>query len=241
VPDRPPARPPKPVYERIADDLRAAILSGRIGSGEQLPSEDRLAKQYGVQKLTVRKSLTLLVAEQLIINRQRVGNFVVESVTVRWDLSSRTTGPSGGPVTVSTAEPDDLVGDRRLGDLLDFRGGDLAVCRTRVRRTGGVPVAIVCDYLPYQITKDTDLMRKDPAVDAVAELAALGYETAPTSRDELCVRNPKPSECAALDVASVHSVNELVRQRMFEPPGVCLLVEHNVYRTGPTIRFVFGQ
>jgi DNA-binding transcriptional MocR family regulator len=45
-----------PTYRRIADDLRAAIATGKLAPGEKLRSENELKDQYGTTRVTVRKA-----------------------------------------------------------------------------------------------------------------------------------------------------------------------------------------
>ena len=51
------------VYKQIADHLRAAIAQGRLGPGDQLPSEAQLMAHYGVARMTARNALRLLQDE----------------------------------------------------------------------------------------------------------------------------------------------------------------------------------
>jgi GntR family transcriptional regulator, transcriptional repressor for pyruvate dehydrogenase complex len=62
----------------IADQIRAAILSGRLQQGERLPPERELAEQFGVSRVTVRDALRGLEAMGLIEVRvgARGGAFV---------------------------------------------------------------------------------------------------------------------------------------------------------------------
>ena len=46
--------------ERIAGELRAAILAGRHRPGERIESENELAARYQVSRQTVRKALSAL-------------------------------------------------------------------------------------------------------------------------------------------------------------------------------------
>lgn len=55
-------------YERIAAELRAAILDGHLEPGAPIPSENKLAKTYGVNRTTVRHALAAI--EGLIERRQ---------------------------------------------------------------------------------------------------------------------------------------------------------------------------
>ncbi|GAA2677248.1 GntR family transcriptional regulator [Streptomyces lunalinharesii] len=63
-------------YERIADELRTAIRAGRLGPGDRLPAETRLAERFGRSVPTVREALRALQDEGLLEKRHGVGNFV---------------------------------------------------------------------------------------------------------------------------------------------------------------------
>lgn len=65
-----------PLFRQIADELRAAITSGRLRPGEQIPSENELAERHRTTRVTVRKALALLRGEGLIVSEQGRGAFV---------------------------------------------------------------------------------------------------------------------------------------------------------------------
>lgn len=54
------------------------IEDGRFTAGQKLPAEQELAKQLGVNHRTVRRALSQLVDEGVVIKQPRVGNFVSE-------------------------------------------------------------------------------------------------------------------------------------------------------------------
>ena len=54
------------LYKDIADQLREAILSGRLKAGERLPTEARLATQYGVSRAVIRQATLNLEHECLV-------------------------------------------------------------------------------------------------------------------------------------------------------------------------------
>ena len=54
------------VYERLADDLRTDIASGRYQPGDRLPSTLELMERTGVANLTVRGAYRVLVEEGLV-------------------------------------------------------------------------------------------------------------------------------------------------------------------------------
>lgn len=53
-------------YEQVADQIRQLILSGIISRDDRLPTEARLATEFGVSRATIREALRLLAAQNLI-------------------------------------------------------------------------------------------------------------------------------------------------------------------------------
>jgi DNA-binding FadR family transcriptional regulator len=53
-------------YEQIADQLRELITTRQLLPGERLPNEATLARQFGVSRATVRESLRVLAAQNLV-------------------------------------------------------------------------------------------------------------------------------------------------------------------------------
>lgn len=67
---------PVPLYVQLATILRAEIESGRLASGQPLPSESYLQQQHGVSRVTVRKAVAVLRDEGLVYTIQARGTFV---------------------------------------------------------------------------------------------------------------------------------------------------------------------
>jgi len=65
-----------PRYVKIRESLRDQILSGELERGQKLPSEDELAAQYGVSRMTVRQGISELIDDGLLYRRHGVGTFV---------------------------------------------------------------------------------------------------------------------------------------------------------------------
>lgn len=66
----PEARAPLAVL--VSRQLRQAIVSGRVGSGAELPSEKELGEELGVGRSTVREALRILQAQGLVTGGDRV-------------------------------------------------------------------------------------------------------------------------------------------------------------------------
>lgn len=75
-----PAAPNYPVHGKLADrlyeDLLGWITHQAIRIGTRLPSEERLAKQFGVSRPVVREALLRLRSDGIIISRHGSGSYV---------------------------------------------------------------------------------------------------------------------------------------------------------------------
>lgn len=79
--------PGMPFYQCLAEHIIGRIRSGELTPGYRLPTEHNLAKQLGVNRLTVRKSYQLLKGRNLVECCRGMGTFV--SKTSCYSTSSR--------------------------------------------------------------------------------------------------------------------------------------------------------
>lgn len=77
------------LYDQIASKLIAEITAGVYQPGDRLPSEHKLAAQYGVHRLTARQAITALVEKDLVYRLQGRGTFVKE-VRLDYALNNKT-------------------------------------------------------------------------------------------------------------------------------------------------------
>ncbi|MCZ9340639.1 GntR family transcriptional regulator [Streptomyces sp. TRM76130] len=82
----------KPLYVQLADIIARKIKAGTLAPDRPIPSEYRLADEYGVARLTARRAAQELRERGLIVTVRGKGSFVVEQPPVD--------DPEGG-------EPDD--------------------------------------------------------------------------------------------------------------------------------------
>ncbi len=132
-----------PIYLRIQDALVAEMARGAMKPGDALPSEDSLAKRFGVALGTVRKALDGLAAEGKLDRRQGRGTFVR-----RADFGNalfrffRHTGADGAPLRPAAR----LLGRREVAAGADeaaklgLRAGAPILTLFRVRLIGGEPI-----------------------------------------------------------------------------------------------------
>jgi len=71
------------LVEELAALVRDDILSGRLGPGDQLPTEKELIETMNVSRTVVREAVAQLRAEGLVTTRQGLGAFVATDALVR--------------------------------------------------------------------------------------------------------------------------------------------------------------
>lgn len=68
--------PGKPAYQRVADELRSQIATGKLPVGSAVRSMAQLMTEYRVSSTVARKAIDQLRAEGLVIGRPGKGVFV---------------------------------------------------------------------------------------------------------------------------------------------------------------------
>jgi GntR family transcriptional regulator, transcriptional repressor for pyruvate dehydrogenase complex len=64
------------IYESIIDSIKSDIIAGKLHTGEKLPPERELAKQFGVSRTSIREALRTLEILGVIESVQGSGNFI---------------------------------------------------------------------------------------------------------------------------------------------------------------------
>ncbi len=73
----------RPVYLRLRDLIAAAIIEGRYGEGDMLPSVRAFAAEQGANPLTVAKAYQGFQDEGLIVVKRGVGMFVAPGAAAK--------------------------------------------------------------------------------------------------------------------------------------------------------------
>ena len=152
----------KPIYLKIVDHLLEQINSGVYKEGDMLPAETRLLETYGVSRMTMRKSLSLLVEQDLLYRVKGRGTFVKKNRTTKHDAfyldgfykEVRAQGlvPSTEVITFEILEPDSLVAEK-----LKLAPTDKVYHIERLRSIDGKPELLERTYLPISLFSDLTL------------------------------------------------------------------------------------
>ncbi|MEV3990252.1 GntR family transcriptional regulator [Streptomyces sp. NPDC049837] len=72
----------RPLYVQLADIIARKIASGELAPDRPIPSENHLAGEYGVARLTARRATQELRERGLVVTVRGKGSFVVEQPPV---------------------------------------------------------------------------------------------------------------------------------------------------------------
>ncbi|AGP56217.1 GntR family transcriptional regulator [Streptomyces rapamycinicus] len=212
------------VFRQIADALREAIDKGRFREGDKLPSETELVDHFGVSRMTVRNSLSLLQQEGLAVSEHGKGVFVRPRPPVRRLASDRFArrhrdqGKAAFTVEAEAAgsrpEVDNLeVKEERPSPDISARLGSPRKVLARRRRylLDGRPVEFATSYLPLDLARNTPIAQPNPGPGGIyARLEEMGHRLDHFD-EEIRARMPSPAEVRTLQLASGVPVIHLVR------------------------------
>lgn len=152
-----------PLYEQIYEDISRKIQSGEYQPGEQIPTESELLEQYGVSRVTVRRAVSRLVSEKLLVKKAGKGTFVAMPAFLE---ATQSEGSFSKSVRLRNAVPGTQIlfngmvrAERTEAKALGLERGDRVICLKRLRLVNGVPSIFEVDYLPlsFDFVLDMDL------------------------------------------------------------------------------------
>jgi GntR family transcriptional regulator len=213
------------LYRRIAAELRAAIRSGELRPGTQLPSEQELMQRYDVSRNTVRLALGSLANEGVIatapgrraIVRERVALTYYASRAERVDQLAGEADSYVREVHEQGREPSQVFQLRivpaplEIAERLQIEEGDSTAVRGLVRFVDGQPWSLQDSYYPMELAEGTDLMSPaDIQRGTTQVLRELGHPQIGYV-DELSTRMPTPEEASTLQLGTGTPVLVYVR------------------------------
>lgn len=194
---------PAPTYQRIADDLRRAILDGSLPPGAKLPSRHELARQYGVSDRVGVEAVRLLVAEGFAETRSGSGSYVrqrpeMQRLTRAWYTTRRGGSPfraemgAAGRAGSWECSSERTAMTPAVAYRLGAEPGEAAM-RTRYTFTAdGAPVMLSVSWEPLELTGGTPVTLPEEGPHAgrgvVERMAVIGQQI--TSAEEVVSARP---------------------------------------------------
>lgn len=206
------------MYLAVVEEIKKTIVSGHLSPGDMLKSESEMMKEYGVSRMTLRKSLSLLSNQGYIYSVPGKGNFVKKPDTDiyqfrfnRYDnLLSKVDRIKLLAVTVNTASKD--VTDNLL---LQENGRVVRVERLVYSDEQAVALEIVnTQYIPNTPVVEDRINFANYANDLDKKLA-FGKETFGLTK-ELTIKVVRADEdiCTKLSIAPGEDVFEISEKIM---------------------------
>lgn len=143
---------PKLIHKQIVDWMHQQISSGNWPEHYRLPSEIDLAAQLNVSRGTMRKAITRLISEGLLLSIHGRGTFVA-SKTIEQPLADRLIGFSEAfiekniPFTTRVVRSELIIPPTKIASILAIPKGSQVFYLERVRSVGQTPLIYLNNYV----------------------------------------------------------------------------------------------
>ncbi|MHA7846007.1 GntR family transcriptional regulator [Serratia sp. D1N4] len=146
------------IYKSIADQLRIRLNSADYNIGSPLPSEKRLAEEFCVSRMTLRKAVDLLIEWGLVVRRHGSGTYVANK-----DVHHETTNLTGfievmknqGKQVVSEVlEFVVMPAPPAIASQLRIKIDERIYYSRRVRSVDGKPLMVEDSYMPLKLYRN---------------------------------------------------------------------------------------
>jgi GntR family transcriptional regulator len=128
-----------PLYQRLADEIRDQIASGKFKPGDRIPSENEFIAQYGAAAGTVRQALQELVDEKILERIHGRGTFVKKAFDSTLFRFFRFNQNSNAPPESRMLSRELVTPASYVQRQLKLNEGDKVIHFTRLRLIDGQP------------------------------------------------------------------------------------------------------
>lgn len=159
----------QPKYIQIYHWFQEQLQAGTLKTGDQIPTENALARQFDVTRMTVRKALHRLVVEGIIIRTRGKGSFVAAENNKNFIFSLNTISGFFSDIRRSGSQPafrvdkvETIQADAKIAGPLQLSNDLRVIYILRTFFADEEPALIQGTYLPYEPFKsllDMDLSK----------------------------------------------------------------------------------
>ncbi|MFC0470474.1 GntR family transcriptional regulator [Halalkalibacter kiskunsagensis] len=172
-------------YLLIIEKIKKDIESGILEPGEKLPSENKLAKDLGVSRTTLREALRILEEEGIVIRKHGIGTFInrkpifssgIEELISITDMI-KVEGKTPGTRLLFSGYTDPIEEDKSELRLDDQESVFLV---KRIRTADSEPMVYCIDKIPEHLIPKDSVFENESLFDFMDEKAAvtISYATA---------------------------------------------------------------
>lgn len=194
--------------------LRDRILSGALGFGVKLPTENELAEQYSVSRVTVRRALGELERERFIERRRSAGTRVIyrpAPAPITADISDvlANIAAMGRRTAVKLLSFDYVPAAGNVAEALGVEADELLQRSIRVRSLDSVPFSYLTTHVPESVA--VTFSRQELASRPLLKLLERAGIKVERARQRIGAGLATPEVAQALDVRAGSPLIELVR------------------------------
>ena len=144
--------------QQVRNHVLAKVNSGEWPEGYRIPSESRLAEQFGASRMTIHIALRDLSAEGLLVRRQGAGTFVaarrsqstfLELRNIHSEIEAR-----GNLHTTDVIKLEEVNSDLSVATEMNVIPGSIVFHSILVHRENGRPLQIEDRYVNPQFSQD---------------------------------------------------------------------------------------
>ncbi|MGB3913279.1 MAG: GntR family transcriptional regulator [Thermacetogeniaceae bacterium] len=159
-----------PTHLQLFNNIKNKIYKGLLKPGDMLPSENELAEEYNISRVTVRKSLSLLEQAGYIYSAPGKGYFIREPVTNKYILSfNEMNNTNGQSIFSKLLEVNVIPPDADLMNELKLPEERYVIVIKRLFFSDNTVVAYDEKYMPYE--KGLPLVEREIKCATFPELA----------------------------------------------------------------------
>ncbi|MES2056533.1 MAG: GntR family transcriptional regulator [Pseudomonadota bacterium] len=145
-----------PLYHQIFLQLREEITSGERPLGSRMPTEQELAANFGVSRITARRALAELADTNLVARKRRVGTTVIFEPPARpiegsIDQAIESLLTFGRSTQVKLIELGEAPARAPISEALGVAVGTPLIRVVRVRSLDGEPLGHLISYVPTDL------------------------------------------------------------------------------------------
>jgi GntR family transcriptional regulator len=219
----------RPFYLRIADKLRAMIVTGELSAGDRLPSIPELMASENVSDVTARRAIRILVTEGLAKAKPGSGTYVlprpqVQKLTRTWPREASGGSPFRAEmaalgkkgtwdyVTDTVQAPPEVRERLALPEPVD---DEPDVVRTSyLFKADGEPARLSTSWEPYELTRGTPAVFPEDGpyagLGVVERMRAIGVIIT-HAVEEVAPRQARPEEAERLGIPAGAIVAAVLR------------------------------
>jgi len=143
-----------PFYKQLKNKIMDDIESGKVKSGDKLPSERELAELYGVSRMTARHTLSILEREGVVERRVGAGTFIsnrkIEMDFITFNSFTKNMLGKGLIPGTKLLSINKAEAKPSLASKLKISTGEEVIVIKRLRSVNDTPVAIEESFIPYK-------------------------------------------------------------------------------------------